>query len=66
MSNRDFITLTEASEISGYSTGHLRHLLLDGKLEGGKFGHMWYTTPEALERYQATNPRPGPKSGEET
>ena len=57
----EYITLTEAAEISGYASGHLRHLLIDGELKGGKFGHAWFTTAAALEEYKATNPRPGPK-----
>ena len=61
MPNGGYITLIEASEISGYDPGHLRRLLLSGKLEGRKFGRDWFTTVEALERYRATNPRPGPK-----
>jgi hypothetical protein len=47
--------------MSGYSTSHLRHLLRTGKLEGIKLGRDWLTTIEAVERYKATNPRPGPK-----
>ena len=56
-----YITLIEASKISGYNTGHLRYLLSTEKLEGTKFGRDWFTTVEALEKYKATNPRPGPK-----
>ena len=56
-----YLSLIEASEITGYSTAHLRHLLLTGKLEGTKFGRDWFVTVEALEKYKATNPRPGPK-----
>ena len=59
--NGKYITLIEASKISGYDTGHLRRLLLDGKLDGTKFGRDWFTTVEALEKYRATNPRPGRK-----
>ena len=58
----EYITLREASEISGYTASHLRRLLIGGKLEGGKFGHVWFTTVEALEKYRASKPRPGPRS----
>jgi hypothetical protein len=61
MPNGNYITLIEATEITGYNTGHLRQLLRMGKLEGRKFGRDWFTTIEALEKYKATNPRPGPK-----
>ena len=58
----EHITLKEASEISGYTTSNLRRLLIGGKLEGGKFGHVWFTTVDALEKYKAGSPRPGPRS----
>ena len=57
----EYITVKEASEISGYTASHLRRLLIEGKLKGGKFGFVWFTTAAALEAYKATNPRPGPK-----
>ena len=57
---QEYITLVQAAEISGYSTGHLRYLLRTGKLAGAKFGRDWLTTVEAIEQYKSTNPRPGP------
>ena len=57
----DWISVRKAANYTGYSTGHLRHLLINGFLEGQKFGRDWFTTKEALDKYLATNPRPGPK-----
>jgi hypothetical protein len=61
IAKQEYITLVEACKISGYSTSHLRHLLRIGKLEGIKLGRDWLTTVEGIEKYKATNPRPGPK-----
>ena len=55
------LTLIEAAEISGYTPSHLRYLVRTGRLEGIKLGRDWFTTIEALERYKATDPHPGPK-----
>ena len=55
-----YLSLIEASEITGYDAGHLRRLLRAGTVEGTKFGRDWFVTVEALDAYIATNPRPGP------
>ena len=57
----EWISVKEAAEYTGYSGGHIRHLLINRLVEGRKFGRDWFTTKEALDRYLATNPRPGPK-----
>ena len=63
----DWISVREASELTGYSEGHIRYLLGLGKVEGRKFGRDWFTTKQALRKYVATDPRPGPKpSSKET
>ena len=53
----------EAAEYAGYTPRHICLLLANGTLEGRKFGRDWFTTKEALDKYLATNPRPGPKTG---
>ena len=57
----EWISVKEAAEYTGYSRGHIRYLLINRLVEGRKFGRDWFTTREALDRYLATNPRPGPK-----
>ena len=57
----DFISLSEAARITGYSAGHLRYLVTNGLLRGWKFGRNYVTTPESLDTYLATNPKPGRK-----
>jgi excisionase family DNA binding protein len=59
-----WISVKEAAEYTGYTTRHIRHLLIHGLVEGRKFGRDWFTTKEALDRYLATNPRPGPRKEE--
>jgi excisionase family DNA binding protein len=55
------ISVTEASKISGLTTGFLRRLLIRGDLEGVKIGRNWLTTREAVEGYLKQDRRRGPK-----
>ena len=55
------ISVTEASQISGLTTGHLRKLLREGQIEGVKIGRNWLTTEEAVRDYLKQEIRPGPK-----
>jgi excisionase family DNA binding protein len=55
------ISVTEASQISGLTTGHLRKLLREGQIEGVKIGRNWLTTEEAVRDYLKQDIRPGPK-----
>ena len=67
MSNSDqpsldeLISLREAAELSGLSSGHLRLLVSRGELWGVKLGRNWVTTAKAVEQYVAQGRRPGPK-----
>lgn len=56
----EWISVEEAAVYTGYSKRHIRHLLENELVEGKKFGRDWFTTKEALDKYLATNPRPGP------
>jgi hypothetical protein len=57
----DLITLSEAAEISGFTTRHLRLLAENGQLWAKKLGRNWFTTAQAVREYMATEHRPGPK-----
>ena len=57
----ELISLREAAELSGFSAGHLRLLVNQGKLWGAKLGRNWVTTAKAVEVYLAQDRRPGPK-----
>ena len=55
-----FLTVVEAAKYKGLSTGHIRQLCIDGKLEGvQKFGRMWSIPITSLDKYT-----PGPKGFE--
>ena len=56
------ISVTEASQLSGFTTGYIRRLLRNGTIEGVKIGPLWYTTEEAIQEYLKTERRPGPKT----
>ena len=58
----NLISVTEASKISGLTTGHLRKLLREGQIEGVKIGRNWLTTAEAVQEYLQQEIKPGPKA----
>lgn len=55
------ISSTEASKLSGMTTGFIRRLLRRGDLDGIKIGRNWLTTREAIDQYLKKERRPGPK-----
>ena len=58
----ELITLSEAAEMSGFTTRHLRYLAENSELWAKKLGRNWFTTTQAVEEYLARERRPGPKS----
>ena len=57
----ELITLSEAAELSGFTTRHLRYLADNGQLWAKKLGRNWFTTAQAVHEYLARERRPGPK-----
>jgi excisionase family DNA binding protein len=57
----DWMSAKEAAKYTGYTPRYICYLLANGLLEGRKLGRDWFTTQEALDRYLASDPRPGPK-----
>ena len=55
----ELISLSEAAEISGFTTRHLRYLATSGELWAKKLGHNWFTTAQAVRKYMARDRRPG-------
>ena len=61
-SGPEFLSLSEAAQITGYSSGHLRYLVTKGLLQGWKIGRNYVTTKDALDAYLLTDPKPGRKN----
>lgn len=57
----DLISFSEAAELSGFTTRHLRHLAAEGELWARKLGRNWFTTAHAVQEYLSRNIKPGPK-----
>jgi len=47
----EFITLRQASKISGYNPDYLSFLIREGKMRGKKVGRNWLTTREDVRYY---------------
>jgi excisionase family DNA binding protein len=63
----DWITTTEAAEISGYNAEYIRRLVRQGRLTAQKKGNAWWVDGKALQAYlktakKAADKRHGPKS----
>jgi excisionase family DNA binding protein len=58
----ELITLSEAAELSGFTTRHLRYLAVNGEIWAKKLGRNWFTTAQAVKEYLARERKPGPKS----
>ena len=61
----DWITTSEAAELSGYHPVTLRKLLLSGKVKGQKWGREWQVSKVSLlayvRRVEKLGERRGPK-----
>ncbi|MBA7635823.1 hypothetical protein ES703_43427 [subsurface metagenome] len=64
MDNHDYIPLSEAVKITGYTIDHLRRLIQKGKMRGRRIGRNYVTTRFAVRDYLACSPRPGRKPKE--
>lgn len=47
----DWITTSEAAQVSGYNIDYLRRLMRQGKITGEKKGLMWWIDLESLRAY---------------
>ena len=56
------LSVNEAAEISGFTTGWIRQLLIKGELKGFKIGRDWRVPKNVLQDYMDKERRPGPKT----
>jgi len=56
------ITVSEASELSGYTPQHIRLLIRQGLIDARRAGGIWLIQASSLRSYINSNPKPGPKS----
>ena len=47
----DWITTSEAAELSGYNNEYLRWLIREGKISAQKFGTTWQVSKSSLLTY---------------
>ena len=62
----DWITVSQAAELSGYNEEHIRRLLRDGLILGRKFGIVWQVKHASIIAYlkkaqSSEDKRHGPK-----
>jgi nitric oxide reductase large subunit len=50
----EYISLKEASKITGYHPDYLSYLIREKKIEGKKIGRNWFTTEKAIIDYLST------------
>jgi hypothetical protein len=63
MSNEEWITVSEASKISGYNEEYITHLIRDGKIKAKKFSIVWQVSRSSLLEYQSKTEKMGNKRG---
>ncbi len=64
MAKEKYISLKEASEVSGYTADYVGQLIRSGKLPGKQvFSHVaWMTTEESLKEYMEKNKKSSTKN----
>jgi excisionase family DNA binding protein len=63
---QDWITTSQAAEISGYSMKHVRRLITSGKVIGQRFGRDWQISQASLLSYIRKAEKLGAKRGPKT
>ena len=56
-----WVTTTEAAQISGYHVEHIRRLIRDGHILARKWGKEWMVDKSSLLDYLKIEKKPGPK-----
>jgi excisionase family DNA binding protein len=61
--SEEWITTTEAVEISSYHAEHIRRLIRQGRVAGKKFGNTWQVHKASLELYMDMMKEKGERRG---
>jgi len=59
--DEEYITVAQASKLSGLSASQIARLLRQGEIKGIKPGHDWLVKPSAVMEYLREGRRPGRK-----
>jgi Helix-turn-helix domain len=51
MTNDEWITVSQAANLSGYNEEHIRRLLREGLIHGRKFGIVWQVRHSSMTAY---------------
>jgi excisionase family DNA binding protein len=62
--DEEYITVAQASKLSGLSASHIARLLRQGEIQGMKPGHDWLVKPSVVMEYLKRERRPGRKRSE--
>ena len=63
MSNDEWITVSEASKITGYNEEYITRLIREGKIRAKKFSIVWQVNRSSLLEYQEKTEKLGNKRG---
>ena len=63
MSNDEWITVSEASKITGYNEEYITRLIREGKIKAKKFSIVWQVSRSSLLEYQERTEKLGNKRG---
>jgi excisionase family DNA binding protein len=59
----DWVTTTEAAELSGYHSDHVRYLIAEKKIKAQKWGRDWQVSRSDLLAYVSKMEKAGEKRG---
>ena len=59
----EWITVREASQISGYNKEHLTRLIREGKIKAKKFSIVWQVSRKSIQAYIEKAEKLGNKRG---
>lgn len=61
--SEEWITTSDAAELSEYHPEHIRRLIRDGTITGKKFGIVWQVSLSSIQEYLEAMKQAGQKRG---